>query len=148
MYRDIEEVGPSLRKIVGEDLLERGDELGAHLRLRGDEDGYEEWNEGLLEGKEARVLGATLVGKQYVQVATVQLGGGEKPAVPVKYLKPVPPRRSNGKALVLGGSLKGKLVTPKDRGGGQWLVQFDTTLEEVADELLCIREDPETPFEP
>ena len=81
------------------------------------------------------------------EVATAMLEGGKTLSIPVEYLKPIQPRKANGKALVLGGGFKGKVVVPKDRGGGQWLVQFDNTLEEVANELLCIWENPDAPFE-
>ena len=70
-------------------------------------------------------------------------------SVPVEYLKPIQPRRANSRTLVLGGGSKGKVVIPKDRGGGQLLVRsdIDNTLEEVANKLLCIWEDPDMPFE-
>jgi hypothetical protein len=48
LYSDVEEVGPLLREVEGEDLLEGGYELGANVGLRGDEDGHEAVSEGRL----------------------------------------------------------------------------------------------------
>lgn len=48
LYRDVEEVGPLLREVVCEDLLEGRDELNAHWWRRGNEDGDESVAEGRL----------------------------------------------------------------------------------------------------
>ncbi|KZV69369.1 hypothetical protein PENSPDRAFT_652450 [Peniophora sp. CONT] len=123
---------------------------GLRVRIqytRGDEYGYTEWSGGEHEGKEARVLDVTADGWSGA-TATVLVEKACQLEVPVGYLRPIMPRKANGRVLVLDGERKGTVGTPRDRGGGMWLVQFNHTLDEVANECLCIWEDPETDFDP
>ena len=117
--------------------------IGMMVKLRGtrgDSAGLKEWDNGLYEGKEGKVLGVLDTMSDFIpRTATLQMDEGESITVPIIYLVPVPPTQVRNKVVALDGRYKGKIVTVRDMMLDSCLVTEDDAMyDDLTHDRMCL----------